>query len=87
MHTKNAKNFLENVCLSTNLDLRLKTKQKIWGNFKITRKKFCVAIKNNASHTIFIYGNCLMSAFSKRKQKLLFFHHQIILLESNSSRK
>ena len=57
--------FLEIVCLSSKFDLRLK--KKVWGNFSITRKKLVLAIKK-ASHTIFIYGNCMRAIFFQKKE-------------------
>ena len=37
--------FLENVRLHKKFDLRLKKPKRLWGNFKITWQKFCVAVK------------------------------------------
>ena len=41
-----------------------KKKQKIFGdNFKNTSKNFCRRHQKNASHTIFINRNCMVSIF------------------------
>ena len=75
MHTKysilHAKNFFsKNVCLRTKFDLRLKKKTKkfLGQTFKIT----CVAIKKNTSHTISIYGNCMISIFFQKTKTSVF---------------
>ena len=44
-HKKIKLAILENVCLLTKLDLRLKKMNTFWGNLKINWKFFCVAIK------------------------------------------
>ena len=63
-----AKFFSKNVCLSTKIILRLKKTQKNFGgNFKNTLKIFCCRHQKNASHTISIYGNCMISIFFVKK--------------------
>ena len=63
--------FARNVCLSTKFNLRLKKPKK----------------RNRAISKVYYkdFGNCLMSIFFI-KQKHRFFHHQTVLLESNSRR-
>ena len=47
-------------CLSTKFDLRLKKKQKKIGVISILLGKI---IKKNASHTVFTYGNFMITFF------------------------
>ena len=65
--------FMGNACLRTKFDLRLKKKTKkiLWAISKPLRK-FLFRQQKNASHTISIYGNCMISIFFK-KQKPRFF--------------
>ena len=61
--------FLEYVCLSTNMDLRLRKKnKKLWNGFNIIFSKFLLPPAKNASHTIFISGNGIITVFSQKKE-------------------
>ena len=64
------KKNVENVCLRTKFDLRLKKKTKkfLGQNFKI----FLCRHQKNASHTIPIYGNCMISIFFKKREPQFF---------------
>ena len=66
--------FSKNVCLRTTIDLRLKKKnEKIFGpNFQNYLKNFLCRHQKNASHTISIYGNCMMSIFFKKRKPQFF---------------
>ena len=56
--------FLESVCLSKTFDLRLKK----MGYFNFTLKNFLLSPpEKNASHTNFVYGNCMITVFCKKK--------------------
>ena len=78
MHTKyqilHAKIFFsKNVCLRTKIDLRLKKKKKNFGpNFQNYLKNFLCRHQKNASHTISIYGNCMISIFFKKRKPQFF---------------
>ena len=74
--------FLEKCSLSTKLDLRLKT---ILKKFGVISNCYLVIKKKLASHTISIYGNCMILFFFS-KIKIRFFHHRTVLLETNSRR-
>ena len=74
--------FLKNVCLSTKFNLLSKKKlfgsffrkKNVWVNFKISfwvNFKFLGRHQKNASHTISLYENCMISTFLKKS--FLFF--------------
>ena len=52
---------------------------------KLEQKSFVSSPKKNDSHTISIYGNCMIS-FLFQNMKTSDFYHQIVLLESNIRR-
>ena len=65
--------FLENVCLSTKFNLRLKKNQKdFWGNFKFTWKNFLCRHQKNASHATSIYGKCDDNRFFPKRKHSFF---------------
>ena len=68
------KKISKNVCLRTKFDLRLKKKtKKFLGQiFKITSSKNASRHQKNASHTIPIYGNCMISIFFSKNENLSF---------------
>ena len=64
--------FSKNVYLSTKLKLRLKkTTKNTIANFKVTWKNFRCRNKKKTSHTISIYGKCIISTFW---QKIFLFN-------------
>ena len=73
MHTKIKfcmQNFFFGNCLiDYKIQFAVKKLKHFWGNFKII---FVVAIKKNASHTLFINGNCMISVFFDKKYSFLF---------------
>ena len=73
------KNFGQNL-LAYKIQFVIYKSLKLWGKLEIN----FLAIKKTASHTISLHGNCMTSIFSKPKTS--DFHHQIVLLESNSRR-
>ena len=74
------KPFLENVCLRTKVSLRLKKKnKKVFGAISSLLGKFFVSPSKNASHTISIYGNCMISIFSKKPS--VFYHQSVLFLK------
>ena len=67
------KKISKNVCLRTKFDLQLKKKQKFfWAKFSKLLKNFLCRHQKNASHTIPIYGNCMISIFFKKNENLSF---------------
>ena len=65
--------FSKNVCLRTKFDLRLKKKHKIfWAKFTKLLKNFLCRHQKNASHTISIYGICMISIFFKKRKPHFF---------------
>ena len=46
-------------------EIRFAVEKKCWAKFS---KLLCVAIKKNASHTLSIYGNCMISIFFKKRK-------------------
>ena len=78
------KKILENVYLSTKIDLQLKKKQKKLRQIQNFLENFLCRHQNKtASHTISIYGNCMISIFfKKRKPRILIT--RFVLLESNN---
>ena len=65
--------FLKNVSLRTKFDLRLKKKTKnFWAKFSKLLEKFLFRHQKNASHTISIYGNCMISIFFKKRKPRFF---------------
>ena len=81
-------NFLCKIFFSK-FNLRLKKKQKIlvqfkitWGNFKI----FLLPLKN-ASHTIPIYRNCMISIFLTKKFNVYLVQYTELLKQENCSSK
>ena len=73
-----AKFFLKSVCLSKKFDLQLK---KNWGNFNFTFKNFCCRHQKNASHTLFIYGNCMITVFSQKNKHRFFITRLFYLVQ------
>ena len=66
--------FLENVCLSAKFDLRVKKKQEIFlMQFQNKLEKILGHHQKNASHSISIYGNCMMNIFFKKQKKTMVF--------------
>ena len=63
------KKFLENVCLSTKFNLRLKKN----GVNSILLQKNANRHQKNANHTFFIYGNCMITIFFSRNRNFVFF--------------
>ena len=78
MHTKkinlHAKNkFSKNVCLRKKFDLMLIKLQKFLGpNFQNYLKNYLCRHQKNASHTVSIYRNCMISIFFKKGKPRLF---------------
>ena len=73
--------------MCTKFDLRLKKNKKIFGpNFQNYLKNFLCRHQKNTSHTISIYGNCMIGIFFK-KRKPQFFYHQTVLLEISHRNK
>ena len=56
--------FMENVCL--------KTEKKVLKHFQIDSKSFFLSPSKNASHSISIYRNCMISIFSQPKTSVFF---------------
>ena len=76
--------FFEKCLFAYENRFAVEKKQKIFGpNFQNYLKHFLCRHQKNASHTISIYGNCMISILTK----ISVFYHQIVLLESNSHRK
>ena len=65
--------FSKTVCLRTKFDLRLKKNRKFFGpNFQNYLKNFLCRHQKNVSHTISIYGNCMISIFFKKREPQFF---------------
>ena len=57
-----------------------KRKRIFWGNFNITWKNFCCRHQKNASHTIYRYGNCMITIFFQEKETYIFFITRLFYL-------
>ena len=65
---------------------RFAVEKKFGANSKLLGKIFVSPSKKNASHTISIFGNCMISIFfKKRKPRILITI--FVLLESNNRKK
>ena len=69
MQTKNKTSLF---FFATKFDLRLKR----IGQFQ----NFCCRHQKNASHTAFIYGNCMITTFFQRKRNIVFFIARLFYL-------